>query len=143
MEQLAKMDKRWSFANNRLHAAEHKDVVYLICILAITVIAFFPTFLNDFQMQWDDQWQVKNSFTTGEYNLWNSLFSENQGYMGQFSPLNQFIYTVLYNIGGYNHILYSILTILSIISSTQYFILSSICISSIFFKSYLIFFICI
>lgn len=106
MEQLAKMDKRWSFANNRLHAAEHKDVVYLICILAITVIAFFPTFFNDFQMQWDDQWQVKNSFTTGEYNLWNFLFSENQGYMGQFSPLNQFIYTVLYNIGGYNPFLF-------------------------------------
>ena len=36
----------------------------LCVIILLTVFAFLPTFLNGFQMEWDDQRMVMNPLTT-------------------------------------------------------------------------------
>lgn len=78
----------------------------LLGILVVTVATFWPTFTNGFQMEWDDQWQVINTFTTGENSLIALLFHTQNGYMGQFSPLNQFFYSLLFGIAGYNPLVF-------------------------------------
>lgn len=99
MEQIAKIS--WGERLNHV-LANHKDLLYIIGILVVTVISFWPTFFNDFQMRWDDQWQVINDYTTGGFskeNVRNILLSV---YQGQYSPLDQFLYTLLYKFSGYN-----------------------------------------
>lgn len=109
MEQIAKIS--WSERLNHV-LANHKDLLYIIGILVVTVISFWPTFFNDFQMQWDDQWQVTNHFTNGQYGMNGLVVSFKEGYMGQYSPLNQLIYSILFKIGGYNPALFHAMCLL-------------------------------
>ena len=37
---------------------------YLSFIYVLLIAAFFPTFFNGFQKEWDDQWMVMNPLTT-------------------------------------------------------------------------------
>ena len=90
---------------NASKAVQHP--VICMAVIALAVIAsFFPTFGNELMTGWDDQWQVTNSFTSSGF-TWNNLqaiFTES--YQGQYSPLNQCMYTLLYACGGYAPIYY-------------------------------------
>ena len=89
-----KMDER------RLH------VMSLLGICLLTVCAFLPTFWNRFQMEWDDQWMVMNPLTV-LYLDWHSLLRIfSTSFNGQWAPLNQLLYTVLYNMFGYDALPY-------------------------------------
>jgi hypothetical protein len=69
-------------------------------ITLLTILAFFPTFTNGFQMEWDDQWMVVNSQTVGrpsKYLLLNIFTAPSHG---QIAPVNQLIYTLLYRCFG-------------------------------------------
>lgn len=80
----------------------HPHAILLPCIWLITLIAFFPTFFNDFQMEWDDQWMVVNPFTIGHLN-WDLIVEIfTAPFNGQWGPLNQIMYTLIYNIWGFN-----------------------------------------
>ena len=74
----------------------------LFGILIVTVIAFWPTFTNGFQMEWDDQWMVINSQTVGRLNsyLFLSIFTIPNH--GQIAPINQILYTLVYKFFGFN-----------------------------------------
>lgn len=73
----------------------------LLCICVITVISFLPTFTNGFQMKWDDQWMVFNPLTENrlDFNLLKGIFTT--PFNGQWGPLNQLMYTLLYGTFGY------------------------------------------
>ena len=80
----------------------HPHAILLPCIWLITLIAFFPTFFNDFQMEWDDQWMVMNRQTVLRLrtsSIW-AIFTEPSH--GQIGPLNQLMYTLLYRAFGFN-----------------------------------------
>lgn len=84
----------------------------LFGILVVTVIAFWPTFTNGFQMEWDDQWQVMNTFTSDGLRMDALRVSFTEGISGQYDPLNQFLYTLLFLMGGYNPTLFHIVSLL-------------------------------
>ncbi len=103
MEQIAKISR-----SERLSQvlASRKELLYVISILGITFISFWPTFFNDFQMQWDDQWQVTNSYTTNGLGMAELRTSFIKGISEQYDPLNQLMYSLLWHIDGYNPILF-------------------------------------
>lgn len=123
MGQLAEIDTRWGFISTPL-LAKHKDCFIILSILAITVISFFPTFFNGLQSGWDDQWQVTNGFTSGGFSFDNMhaiLFSK---YGGQYSPVNQFLYTFLYKVIRYQPFYYhAVCLLLHLINVTMVFLI--------------------
>ena len=72
-------------------------------LLVLSVWAvYFPVLGNDFLYQWDDQWVVMNHYTEGGLglrNLWAILTGFHQG---QYAPLNEGLYLILYAAVGYN-----------------------------------------
>ena len=77
-----------------------------ICLL--TLCAFFPTFDNDFQMGWDDQWMVYNPMTKGhlDWSLIKNIFTTS--FNGQWGPLNQLAYTLIFQITAYSSFAYHV-----------------------------------
>ena len=78
----------------------------LLVIMAVTVIAFLPSLFNGFQMGWDDQWMVVNPITPKGLDIVVMKHYFTEGYHGQYSPLNQLMYSILYAIDGYNPMVY-------------------------------------
>ena len=51
-------------AGEKPSSVKRWDLLTLFGILLLTILSFWPTFSNGFQMEWDDQWMVMNSLTT-------------------------------------------------------------------------------
>jgi len=71
-------------------------------LLVVGVLAvYFPVLGHDFQYQWDDQWIVMNHYTESGlnwHNLWETLTEFHQG---QYAPLNETLYIIIYTAFGY------------------------------------------
>ena len=80
----------------------------LLGICLLTVCAFLPTFWNGFQMEWDDQWMVFNPMTKGhlDWHLLKVIFTT--PFNGQWGPLNQLAYTVIFRLFGYSSLPYHV-----------------------------------
>ncbi len=93
---------RTKLSERRLHALP------LLGICLLTVCAFLPTFWNGFQMEWDDQWMVFNPMTKGhlDWHLLKVIFTT--PFNGQWGPLNQFAYTVIFRLFGYSCLAYHV-----------------------------------
>lgn len=75
-------------------------------------ILFFPVFSNDFLLGWDDQWMVMNQYTENGYswsNIWQ-IFS--QPINGQYSPLVELNFLLLYNLCGYNPFWFHVMSVI-------------------------------
>lgn len=70
----------------------------VIFLTVITSIVFFPTFFNEFQYGWDDQWQVlEYEFVTS--NSFNDLlYHFTHFHLGQYMPVNTLLYVIIYKI---------------------------------------------
>lgn len=71
-------------------------------LVSCCLLVYWPVILHEFQMEWDDQWQVINHYTEQGFawsNLWNVL---TEFFNGQYSPVNQFYYIILYALFDYN-----------------------------------------
>jgi len=79
---------------------ERKFVSFFLTV--ITLIVFFPTFSNDFQLGWDDQWQVlEYEFVTS--NSFNDLlYHFTHFHLGQYMPVNTLLYVIIYKLFGFN-----------------------------------------
>lgn len=69
--------------------------------LAVCAI-YWPVYQFSFLYGWDDQWFVTNHYTEGGFglsNLWEILSTF---HYGQYAPLNQLYYTLLYTFFGYD-----------------------------------------
>ncbi|HEU0227675.1 MAG TPA: hypothetical protein VFQ86_08055, partial [Arachidicoccus soli] len=76
---------------------------FSIWVLIISpLLVYWPTFSNQFQMHWDDWWVVMNDYTENGINKDNLIQIFVQFYHGQYAPLNETYYLLLYNIFGYN-----------------------------------------
>ncbi|MGF7082724.1 hypothetical protein [Mucilaginibacter sp. UYCu711] len=88
---------------NRLKLNPLKNNIWLsVSLLLVCFLVYFPTFNNQFQNFWDDQWVVINHYTNDGFtrkNLWAIL---SEFYHGQYAPVNQLYYTSLHTIFGYN-----------------------------------------
>ena len=66
------------------------------------LVVFYPILSNDFLYYWDDQWQVMNQYTEGGFNLNNLRYIFSEFFHGQYSPVNQLMYLIIYCTSGYN-----------------------------------------
>ena len=69
-------------------------------LFVLPVILYISVAGHEFMKSWDDSWMVFNRHTTDGLNLQNlfAIFSETN--QGQYSPINQLTYTVIYSIFG-------------------------------------------
>lgn len=74
----------------------------LFLLVLVNLFIYFQIIGNQLQTLWDDQWMIINPYTSGGFTWENirAIFTET--YEGQYSPVNQLIYTFIYSIGGYN-----------------------------------------
>lgn len=78
-----------------------KKLLSLLLVLA-AVAVYFPILGHDFLYFWDDQWVVMNHYTEGGFTLTNLRLILTEYYHGQYAPLNELLYLILYNLFGYN-----------------------------------------
>lgn len=86
--------------------AKIKRYCPLFFILVVTCIVYYPLSGNDFLYYWDDQWCVINPYTSGGLTWENiyRIFTETHG--GQYSPLNQTGYVLIYSLFGYSPMIF-------------------------------------
>jgi hypothetical protein len=91
----------------------NKNYILWLLLIAAPVAVYFPTVGNDFLYYWDDQWQVTNRFTSGGFSWSNisAVFSQFSG--GQYSPVNQMIYTFIYTFWGYDPAVFHIASLIA------------------------------
>lgn len=74
----------------------------LIFIILLTIGIYIPAFSHNFQFAWDDQWVVMNDYTEGGINMENIFTILTEFYHGQYAPINELYYLLIYQIFGYN-----------------------------------------
>lgn len=90
-----------------------KPVVKYYGLLVIAcLLVYFPILWNDFQMGWDDQWQIMNRYTEDGFTRENLQAVFTDYYYGQFSPINEVIYMAIYNLVGYNPAVFHLYSLL-------------------------------
>jgi hypothetical protein len=84
----------WSFVNIR------NPFFVVISLFLTSLLVYQSVFSHEFQTKWDDQWVVFNSYTEDGL-TWSNLYDIfTESYKGQYAPLNQLSYTLLYVAAG-------------------------------------------
>ena len=73
--------------------------VYLPLLL-LPVIVFYKVTGHQFMTGWDDSWMVLNQRTIGGIHYYNLVAIFSETHLGQYSPVNQLTYSVIYSIFG-------------------------------------------
>lgn len=70
-------------------------------VLTVSVLLVYHSVLsNQFQMNWDDQWVVFNFYTENGLTTKNLIEIFTEFFHGQYSPVNQLTYTIIYSVAG-------------------------------------------
>jgi hypothetical protein len=77
-------------------------IYFILPLIAACVLVYWPVFTHNFQFSWDDQWVVLNDYTEGGLGFDNITYILTQFYHGQYAPVNQLFYLLLYNAFGYS-----------------------------------------
>ena len=90
-----------------------KDCIKNHVLLGIVCLAvYLPSLWNDFQMGWDDQWQVMNRYTEEGFTSENLKAVFTDYYYGQYSPVNQLFYMLIYKAFGYHPTVFHLYSLL-------------------------------
>jgi len=79
-----------------------KPKIILFFTILLTLIVYKDVGSHQFQTAWDDQWAVQNWYTEEGFSGENTTAILLEFYGGQYAPVNQFYYTLLHNLFGYN-----------------------------------------
>ena len=82
------------------YTQEVHQVISLSILTLACLLFYFPVLNNQFQSLWDDQWVVMNGYTEAGLGWDNILKIFIEFYHGQYAPINQLYYTVLYSLFG-------------------------------------------
>lgn len=74
----------------------------LLLLFGICIVAFFPTFFNDFQLAWDDTWQLLENPLAQDTSLQYLLYHFTHFWQQQYSPVNSFFYSLIVQLFGFN-----------------------------------------
>lgn len=75
---------------------------FRLALAGLSLLAFFPTFFNEFQLQWDDTWQVLNNPYVHDNSFENILFHFTHFWERQYSPVNTLFYILIVKLFGFN-----------------------------------------
>lgn len=89
---------RLKYLNNRIF-------IYLLLVIPVLIV-YYPVLSNDFLYLWDDQWVVINHYTSGGINFDNLYRILTDFYHGQYAPVNELSYLLLYSAFGYNPVVF-------------------------------------
>jgi len=76
--------------------------VWSSTLIVITISVFFPTFFNDFQRSWDDQWMLLEQPYILDFSWMDLVYHFGSFYHGQYSPVNTVFYLIIYSLFGFN-----------------------------------------
>lgn len=79
-----------------------KKVICTFILIIATLLVFYQTTGFHFLKDWDDEWQVLNRCTANGFTLSNIQEIFSTFYNGQYSPLNQLSYTIIFIFNGLN-----------------------------------------
>lgn len=79
-----------------------KSSYSIITLVSICILIHFPGLRNDFQWRWDDWWVAVNDYTEGGLNGANIKRILTEYYHGQYAPVNQLQYLLIYSIFEYD-----------------------------------------
>jgi len=88
------------------HSILYDRKLALFMILSICAIVYIPLYNPDFQDAWDNQWIVFNQYTEGGLSPANIKHILFDFYHGQYAPVNQFFYSSIYALNGYDPLLF-------------------------------------
>lgn len=88
-----------SFLNSSVFLIRHS---WLGLVSILSILVFLPTFSNDFQLAWDDTWQVLENPLVHETEWESILFHFNHFWQGQYSPVNSIFYLLINSVFGMN-----------------------------------------
>lgn len=88
------------------------DFKYILLLITLVLLIYFPILGNDFLDFWDDQWVVMNNYTERGINIENVWAILTDFYHGQYSPFNEYLYLLLFNVSGYNPCVFHFASIL-------------------------------
>ena len=103
-------------------------LIHFIIILTCIGIAYWKIQQLSFLQGWDDQWFISNKFTEGGIGLKNSWAILTSYYFGQYAPVNQFFYTYIYAVFGYQPSAFHVVELMIHIINTflVYYFVSSV-----------------
>ncbi|WP_145855317.1 hypothetical protein [Pedobacter suwonensis] len=78
-----------------------KDQIQSLVLFIVPFIVLQQSLHNSFQVYWDDHWVLFNTYTSDGLTIANLKAIFSQFYNGQYSPLNQLYYTIIYSLFGY------------------------------------------
>lgn len=79
--------------------AHNKAAFLPLLLVTACILVYYPILDNDFMYKWDDQWQVLNDYTyIWSWETFVAIFTD--FFHGQYSPINQLMYTLLYQLFG-------------------------------------------
>ncbi|WP_293304246.1 hypothetical protein [Pedobacter sp. UBA5917] len=84
--------------------------IYPTAIFVLIAYVYWPVIGFEFLIGWDDQWFVTNHYTQDGFSLKNLIAIFTEFYYGQYAPVNQLYYTLIYSIFGYSPGYYHILS---------------------------------
>ena len=91
----------------------HKQTwMWIPLLYGILLVCYYPVFSNGFLDSWDDQWMVMNVYTESGWSVKNIYAIFMQTYHGQYSPLVQINYLLIYSLFGYNPMVYHLVSFL-------------------------------
>lgn len=73
-----------------------------LILILIIILIYYPVINHDFLYLWDDHWVVINHYTAGGFSWSNLYHIFTDFYHGQYSPLNQMNYLIIYSLFGYS-----------------------------------------
>jgi hypothetical protein len=76
------------------------NLVVVLLLTAAVLLVYHSVFSHQFQMHWDDQWVVTNFYTENGLTARNLVEIFTEFFHGQYAPLNQLSYTLLYAAAG-------------------------------------------
>ncbi len=76
--------------------------LFTLTLVIVTTVIFSPTFFNDFQRSWDDQWMLLEHPLISDFS-WEDLgYHFTSFYHSQYSPVNTIFYLAVYSLFGLN-----------------------------------------
>lgn len=86
-------------------------VLSVVAIVVACIVCYASVPGHEFITAWDDGWQVINKYTES-FSWYNIKLILTDYYFGQYSPVNQFFYTLIYYFFGYNSTVFHLFCLL-------------------------------
>ena len=86
-------------------------VLSVVAIVVACIVCYASISGHEFITAWDDGWQVINKYTES-FSWYNLKLILTDYYFGQYSPVNQFFYTLIYYFFGYNSTVFHLFCLL-------------------------------